>query len=809
MSGTLPGPALRHAARALWRRPALTLVALATLALGIGANSAIFSVINAVLLEPLPFRAPERLVTVWTTSPGQGLVEGFSSYPDFRDWREQTEGLDGLAAVWTFPNGDVNLTGGAEPQRVSVARITPGYFEVLGVRPLHGRTFQEDESIVGNHRRAILSYRLWHDTFEADTTLVGRSVMVNGFPYTVVGVMPAELSKRSVQVLGTDVQIWRPLVPEDNQTGGREARKLRVVGRLAEGVVLESAESALNIVASRLAAIHPGTNRDVGIRLVRLREHVVKDVRRGLLFLSAAVGVVLLGACANVANLLLIRAAAARKEFAVRRALGASRADLLTRVLSEALLLGAGGAVLGVLLAYWTVRAFVAIGPADIPLLADARIDGRVLGFTVLAALLTVGAAGLAPVWRLSRTRVTEMLGQSATRLRGREDHRLMRTLTVAQIALAMVLVTSGGLLVRSFGALIRTDPGIDPERILSFQLELPMGTTYTSQDGRDAFFGALLEQAGALPGVHAVTMASAPPLEEEPTLYSFRLPGSADARELRATVRLVGPDYFRLLGIPVLAGRVFDDTDRRGGPRVVVVSRALARAAWGDASPIGRRVALAFGGEAEVVGVAGDVLAGGLDTEASRTVYAPAAQLAYNFMTLLVKTAGEPDALLPSLRTLVRRLDPALPLYRIRTVDELVRGSVAQQRFQVLLIGSFSMLMLVLAAIGIYGVTAYGVGERTNELGLRAALGASRVALRWQILRESALMALTGSAVGGLASYALSGTLRRLLREMTPLDLTTVLAAGSLLTLAALISAAVPANRAAAADPMQALRAD
>ncbi|MGH7561507.1 MAG: ABC transporter permease [Gemmatimonadales bacterium] len=809
MSGTLPGPALRHAARALWRRPALTLVALATLALGIGANSAIFSVINAVLLEPLPFRAPERLVTVWTTSPGQGLVEGFSSYPDFRDWREQTEGLDGLAAVWTFPNGDVNLTGGAEPQRVSVARITPGYFEVLGVRPLHGRTFQEDESIVGNHRRAILSYRLWHDTFEADTTLVGRSVMVNGFPYTVVGVMPAELSKRSVQVLGTDVQIWRPLVPEDNQTGGREARKLRVVGRLAEGVVLESAESALNIVASRLAAIHPGTNRDVGIRLVRLREHVVKDVRRGLLFLSAAVGVVLLGACANVANLLLIRAAAARKEFAVRRALGASRADLLTRVLSEALLLGAGGAVLGVLLAYWTVRAFVAIGPADIPLLADARIDGRVLGFTVLAALLTVGAAGLAPVWRLSRTRVTEMLGQSATRLRGREDHRLMRTLTVAQIALAMVLVTSGGLLVRSFGALIRTDPGIDPERILSFQLELPMGTTYTSQDGRDAFFGALLEQAGALPGVRAVTMASAPPLEEEPTLYSFRLPGSADARELRATVRLVGPDYFRLLGIPVLAGRVFDDTDRRGGPRVVVVSRALARAAWGDASPIGRRVALAFGGEAEVVGVAGDVLAGGLDTEASRTVYAPAAQLAYNFMTLLVKTAGEPDALLPSLRTLVRRLDPALPLYRIRTVDELVRGSVAQQRFQVLLIGSFSMLMLVLAAIGIYGVTAYGVGERTNELGLRAALGASRVALRWQILRESALMALTGSAVGGLASYALSGTLRRLLLEMTPLDLTTVLAAGGLLTLAALISAAVPANRAAAADPMQALRAD
>ena len=802
---------LRHAARSLRRRPVLSVVALTTLALGIGVNAAIFSVINVVLFKPLPFAEPERLVTAWTIAPGQGLEEGFSSYLDFRDWREQADGLNGLAAVWTFPNGDVNLTGGTEPQRVSVARITPGFFEVLGVRPLQGRTFLEEESVVGNHRRAILSYRLWHDTFEADTALVGRSVMVNGFPYTVVGVMPAELTARSVSVLGTDVSLWRPLVPEDNQTGGRHSRKLRVVGRLAGGVALGTAESSLNTVTARLAAVYPESNRDVGVRLVPLREDVVRDARRGLLFLSAAVGVVLLGACANVANLLLIKAAASRKEYAVRQALGASRLRLSGQVLSEALLLGVAGAALGVLLAYWGVRAFVALGPADIPLLADARIDGTVLGFTVIVSLLTVGIAGLVPAARLGRTRMTETLGQGATRVRSREDHRLMRSLSVAQIALAMILVTTGGLLVRSFQALLAVDPGLDPDRVLTFQLELPMGagTTYPSQEGRDAFFAGLLEQVAALPGAEAVTMASAPPLEEEPSLYTFTLPGTADARELRGTVRLVAPGYFRLLGIPVLQGRSFDDTDRRSGPRVVVVSAALAHAAWGSASPIGQRIALAFGGEAEVVGVVGDVRAGGLDTEASRTVYAPASQLGYNFMTLLVKTGDEPEAMVPGIRALVRRLDPQLPLYRIRTVEQLVSGSVAQQRFQMLLVTSFSLLMLILAAVGTYGVTAYGVSERINELGIRAALGASRTDLRRQILGESARMALIGIAIGAAATGALSGTLRRLVFEVSPLDVATFAGAIVLLGLSVLVAAVVPAHRAASVEPMQALRAD
>src|SRR5215216_1788360 len=357
-----------YAARSLGRRRVLAVVALTTLALGIGANTAIFSIINVVLLKPLPFSNPDRLVMAWSTAPSQGLAEGFSSYPDLHDWQEQSRAFDGLAAFWTFANGDVNLTGGINPQRVAVARITPGFFEVLGVPPLYGRTFRQEESIVGNHRRAILSYGLWHDHFGADSTLVGRSVMVNGFPYTVVGIMPPELAARNVHVLGTDVQVWRPLVPEDNQTGGRDSRKLHVVGRLAAGVTVQQAQGDLSRIATRLAALHPESNRDTGISLVPLREEVVRDVRRGLVFLLAAVGVVLLGACTNVANLLLIKAAATRKQMAVQHALGASRLRLSAHVLTESLLLGVGGAVLGVVLAYWGVKAFVALGPADIPL---------------------------------------------------------------------------------------------------------------------------------------------------------------------------------------------------------------------------------------------------------------------------------------------------------------------------------------------------------------------------------------------------------------------------------------------------------
>ncbi len=801
----------RYAARSLTRRRVLAVVALTTLALGIGANTAIFSIINVVLLKPLPFHSADRLVMVWSTSPSQGLAEGFSSYPDFHDWQEQSKAFSGLAAFWTFANGDVNLTGGSEPQRVSVARITPGFFEVLGVPPLYGRTFQQEESIVGNHRRAILSYGLWHDHFGADSTLIGRSVMVNGFPYTVVGIMPPELTARSVHVLGTDVQVWRPLVPEDNQTGGRDARKLHVVGRLAAGVTLQQAQADLSGVATRLAALYPDSNRDTGIRLVPLREEVVRDVRRGLVFLLAAVGVVLLGACTNVANLLLIKAAATRKQMAVQHALGASRLRLSAHALAESLLLGIGGAALGVVLAYWGVKAFVAMGPADIPLLPDARIDGTVLAFAVVATLLTAVLVGLLPAWRAGRPETTAVLRQSATRVRGRCEHRLMRVLGVSQIALAMMLLTTGGLLVRSFRALLRTDPGFRPEHVLTFQLELPMGAgmPYASQTPRDVFFQTLLERIQALPGVRAATLASDPPLAAEPSAFSFTLPGAEDRAALRANFQLVAPGYFTLLGIPILKGRALEPTDGRSGSRVAVVSAALARAAWGESNPIGQRIRMRSGEEAEVVGVAGDVRTGGLDAEVARTVYGVTTQAAYNFMTVLVKSSGDPTAVVPSIRALVRELDPALPLHHVRTVEAMVSGSVAQQRFQMLLVGAFSLLMFVLAVLGTYGVTAYGVTERTDELGIRAALGATAADIRRMVLREGGQLALIGIVIGGVATAALSRLLTRFVSHVSTLDLATFVVAPAVLAAASLVATFIPAHRAARADPMRALRSE
>ncbi|MGQ0642391.1 MAG: ABC transporter permease [Gemmatimonadaceae bacterium] len=801
---------LRLATRSLLRRPVLPTVALVTLALGIGANTAFFSIINAVLLKPLPFKDADRLVMVWSTSQTQGLTEGFASYPDFHDWQEQSKAFDGLATVWTFPNGDVNLTGGSEPQRVSVARISTGFFELLGVTPLLGRSFRAEESVVGNHRRAILSYGLWRREFAGDSTLVGKSVTVNGFPYEVVGIMPPELQSRSVRVLGTDVQLWRPLAPYDNQTGGRNARRLRVVGRLATGFTMQSAGAELSAVAMRLAETHPETNRDVGIRLVQLREQVVRDVRRGLMLLLAAVGIVLLGACVNVANLLLIRAAASRKQLAVQHALGASRVRLSMQVLVESLLLGAAGAALGIALAFGIVKTVVSLGPIDIPLLTDASIDGTVLLFTLSATVFTVVLISLLPALRSSQPEAATLLRQGGSRSRGREDRRLMGALNVSQVALAMLLVTAGGLMVSSFQSLLRVDPGVDPERALSFKLELPMGSgmPYASQSARDVFFASLLERLAALPGIRGATLASAPPFEEEPSAFSFTRPGVDDGRELRADLRLVAPDYFAVLGIRLVRGRPFAVSDARSAPRVAIVSQTLARSVWGTESAVGARISLGDE-DALVVGIVGDVRTTGLDRDVGRTVYVPAAQHGFNFMTVIVKTGSEPRSVVPSVQRLVRELDAGLPLYHVRTLDELVTSSVSQQRFQMLVVSAFALLIFALALIGTYGVASYGVSERMSELGIRVALGADRANIRDLVLYEGGRLSLIGVFIGGALAAALGRVLQRFVLQSSALDVVTFVAAPILLLSAALLATYLPARRAMRVDPIRVLRAD
>jgi putative ABC transport system permease protein len=800
-----------YSTRSLTRRPILTIVAVLTLGLGIGANTAMFSLINVVFLKPLPFREADRLAMVMSTRSDQQLDQGFSSYPDFKDLRDRTKAFSGLAALWTFANGDVNLGGGTEPQRVSVARVTPDFFTVLGIRPLYGRSFQEEETIVGNHRRAILSYGLWRQQFGGDTSLVGRSVMVNGVPYTVVGIMPPDLATRAVHILGTDVQLWRPLVPDDNQTGGRGSRKLRVVGRLAPGVSLAQAQAELSSIAVRLTELYPDTNRNVGVQVAPLREQIVKDVRRGLLFLFGAVALVLLGACANVANLLLIKAASTRKQLAVQYALGASRRRLFAQVFAEALLLGGAGAVVGTLLAFGIVRAFVAFGPGDIPLLADARIDVAVLSFTIFVTLIAVFLAALLPAWRAAQPDNAILLRQSASRVRGRDDRRAMRVLTATQIALAMLLLTVGGLLIRSFDALLRVDPGIDPVGVLTFQIELPMASTapYPSQPQRDAFFGTLLQRIGAVPEVTGAAIASSPPMEEEPNESSLRLPDDPPGTARQAAFRMVSPNYFSLMRIPILAGRSFDATDARSAPDVVIVSSALARAVWGKENPVGKRIALSSQREAEVIGIAGDVRIAGLASEPGRTVYLTTTQGTFNFMTLLVKTRKNPTALIPVVRKLVHEQDGAVPLHHVRTLDAIVAASVSHQRFQMLLVTAFSALMLVLAIIGIYGVTAYAVSERTNELGVRAALGATSADIRRLVLVEGLRLAGAGIVIGAAAALGASGALSRFIFHISAIDPLSFLVSPLILAGTGLLATFLPAWRASQIDPVSALRAE
>jgi putative ABC transport system permease protein len=482
---------------------------------------------------------------------------------------------------------------------------------------------------------------------------------------------------------------------------------------------------------------------------------------------------------------------------------------LSAHVLAESLVLGVAGAVLGILLALVIIKVVVAAGPADIPLLADARIDGTVLVFTVAATLLTASLVGLLPAWRSARPDISAVLRQAASRSRGRGDRRVMRLLTVTQIAIAMMLLTAGGLMVRSFRALLRVNPGLDASNVLTFNLELPMGSgmPYSSQETRDVFFATLLERAKALPGVRAATMANAPPLEEEPTAFTFRRVGVEGDREVRANFRMAGPAYFAVLGIAITKGRPFTDSDGRSAPNVAIVSETVARTVWRGANPVGTQIMLPNGEQAEVVGVAGDVRTTGLDGDQARTLYVPAAQGGFNFMSVVLKTASNPDGVAPAARRLVHEMDSALPLHRLRTLDQLLVQSVAQQRFQMLIVTSLSALVFALAVVGTYGVASYAASERTTELGIRVALGATAEDIRRLLLGDGARMALVGIAIGAIAAAALSRLLTRFLFQVSALDIVTFTIAPVLLGTATLLATFLPARRATRVDPMRAIR--
>ena len=806
------GRYLRYAVREAASQRGFTAIAVATLALGIGANTAIFSVVDTIILRQLPYPDSDRLVMLWKRAPARGEEQGFVSYPDFRDWKEQSESFQDMVAFWAFANGNVNLTGGLEPERVPVARVSRGYFEVLGVSPAVGRTFHPDENIVGNHRVAILSYGLWQRQFGGDPALVGGNVFVNGFPYAVVGIMPQGFQPVGSLALGDDVELWRPLAPNDNQTGGRASRNLRIIGRLAEGATLQQAQAEMDGIAARLALEYPETNEGTAVRVIPLQEQIVQDVRPALLMLLGAVALVLLIAATNVANLLLVRAAARNKQIAIRVALGAPRSRIVMQLLSESVVLGVSGGALGLLLAFFGVNVLVEFGPSDIPLLSGVVIDHRVLVFTLIVSLITGILFGLVPAVQFSKPNLTQSLKDGGGRTVGGMDRRMADALVISEIGLALLLVIGAGLLVRSFQQLMRVDPGFDVENVLTMQLELPMVTKYPEQEQRNQFFEELLARIQALPGVNSTTMTNAPPMGEGGFDTPFTIRGKdepSDGRERIGDVRLIDPAYFRTMDIPFITGRAFTSADRDDAPRVAVINQSMARQLFPDGNAIGWFVRLGFGAEAEIVGVVGDVRDNGLDNEVQPTIYWPSRQMRYNFMTVVVRTSGDPNTFIKTAREEIRAMDAEQPVYNIVTLRDLVSRSVARRRFQMFLLAGFSALALVLAMVGIYGVVSYSVSERTNEIGIRMALGAQTNDALMLVLRRSARLTLLGLAIGLGAAVALHRLMSSFLFQVETLDIWTYGASAGALGAVALLATYVPARRAARVDPLIALRTE
>ena len=805
---------LRYALRSLRKSPGFTLVAVLTLALGIGANTSIFSVVNAALLRPLPYPEPERLVRVFSERDGDAWTV---SPPDFVDWRDQAGVFQHAAALNS--GSDFTLTGTDTPERVPGAQVTPDFFAVLGTTPALGRAFTADNGVVGQDKVAVLSDELWRRRFGASPDIVGKSIELDGVHYTVVGVMPRGFA------YPREAQLWTPLAfSAEDLTTQRGAHYLDVVARLKPGVSIEQATMAMQAVAARLAQQYPKSDKGWSAQVTTMRDSLVGDIRPALLILLGAVGLVLLIACANVANLLLARSMARARELAIRTALGASRPAIVRGILVESVLLAAFGGAAGLIVASWGTHALIALQPDAMRGLGDVTIDASVLGFTIALVLLTGLVFGLFPALQASRLmnvsgRLTE---SSRSSTGGREWWRARGALVGAEMALAVMLLAGAGLLMRSFVRLIHTDPGFRTEHVLTFNLQLP-DARYPKPEQSDVFFTQLLQQVSAVPGVQDASAIFGMPLTGFAYQISIheldgRTLSSDESDQLQSPqIRIVRPDYFQVMGIPVLRGRPITDADRAGAPPAVVVNQTAARLYWPGQDPVGHELTIgtSFGlgrGRAggTVVGVAADTRDFGPRTAPKPEIYLSHSQMPVTFMSVAVRTTlANDDALLNAIRTRLEAIDPNVPIYRARTIDQLIGDSVAQPRFYMLLLGTFALAALVLAAIGIYGVMAYIVGQRTHEIGVRMALGARTGQVVRQVVARGMRPAIVGLVIGILGSLALTRVLSRLLYGVGATDPLTFVGVAVVLVGVAFVATWLPARRAARVDPVIALRSE
>jgi putative ABC transport system permease protein len=799
---------LRYGLRTLRKHPGFTAVAVTALALGIGANTAIFSVVNTVLLRPLPYKDPERLVMVWEDDTKAGYPRDTPAAANYVDWREQNRVFDGMAAV---ADQSFNLTGVGDPERLDGKRVSANLFGLLGVEPLFGRGFLPEDDQPGAGRVVVLSHGLWQRRFGADPKVVGRSLDLNGQSYSVVGVMPP-----SFQFPSREDELWVPIAFTQREAANRGNHYLEVVARMKPGVSVEQAQAEMSTIAARLQQQYPEHNTDLGAVVIPLHEQVVGDIKPALLILLGAVGFVLLVACANVANLLLARAAARQKEIALRVALGASRARLIRQFLTESVLLAALGGVVGLLLALWGVNLLKAFIPDSISQVRAITVDAKVLGFTLLVSLLTGLIFGLAPATQASNFNLNETLkegGRDAAS--GSRGKRVRSLLVIAEVAVSLVLLIGAGLLINSFLRLRSVEPGFNVSNLLTMGVVLPQ-QKYPDHARRSAFYDDLIRRVEAVPGVKSAAVTNWIPLVKQGDSTSITIegrPAPEPGKELIVVTRVVSPDYFKTMGIQLSRGRAFDERqDRADAPGAVIVSETAARRYWPGEDAVGKRLSVGTPESPDdwltVVGVTKDVRQFQLDADPKPQMYLTYAQADFfNPRNLVVSTEVEPQSLASAVRNTVWAIDRDQPVSNIRTMEDVLSESIARQRFSMLLLGVFASVALLLAAVGLYGVMSYTVAQRTREIGLRMALGAQR----WDVLRlvvgQGLKLALVGVALGLVAAFMLTRVMSSLLFGVSPTDPVTLATISLVLVAVALLASYIPARRATKVDPLIALR--
>ncbi|MBA3961837.1 MAG: ABC transporter permease [Chthoniobacterales bacterium] len=801
----------RFALRQLLKSPAFTLVAILTLALGIGANSAIFSVIDAVLLRALPFPHADRLTMIWETAPQRpGDDRQVHSYPDYLDLRAQNHTFAAMAAY-----SDASTIWGTGEEAVDVPGIavTADIFQVLGTAPLLGRGFSREDEKRDAARVVVISYGFWQRHFAADPNILGRKVTIAGHPATITGVMPSgwkfPVQDDQVNYLAPVEQLYG--TASSDPLSGRGSHFLSMVGCLKAGVALRTATADLQTIAAQLARQYPDTNAGRTVRLVALQADVVGSIRPALLVLTAAVALVLLIACANVANLFLARAAAREREIAIRSALGASRFQIVRQLLCETLILALLGAGAGLLLAWWTTDALVALAPADLPRLSDIRVNGTVISFTLGVALLTSLIFGLVPAWQVSRPQVEQALKEASRgSTGGTRSHRLRAAFVVSQFALSLVLLVGAGLLIRSFAELRAVQPGFDARGVATFWQALPK-SRYDSPTKQAQFFEKLLTKLRALPGVTAAGMGSPLPFSDSDRSTSFGFVGQpppAPGMQPSASNLTTDGSYFSTMRIALRRGRVFDERDRPEAPPVLLINEAFAKQYFPGQDPLGQRIAIGPTKEKRaVVGIVANSKHSSLAEPNQPEFYLPFSQNPDGFMDLVVRT-GEPvpNELETTLRRAVHEVDAQQFVPVVRPLTQLLSQTLTQSRFNTALLGAFATVAILLAAIGIYGVIAYNVAQRTKEIGIRMALGAQRRQMLLMILRQSLTMAAIGIVIGVASAFAATRLLSALLFGVGPTDLLTYAAVIVVLASAAFLAALIPARRAMKINPVIAL---